>query len=113
MKIRLNFTVSESGLPALITIWERRCGLVFYKTVNSRKESLCFLAESGNLTVSVRPLNSEFSEKKYYFKLGPCPFYEINLNFVFSEEVSVQRFRLFDANYLFPIETAALVFTGR
>ena len=112
MTIRLNFTASQNALPAIITIRETRGELVLYETVYCKRNSLCFCAESKNLTISVRPLNSKFKEKSYFFKLGDCPCYDIDLDFVFTETVSLQRFRLLDANYLFPIENAELTFSG-
>ena len=113
MTIRLDFTVSRNGLPAIIIIREMSGRLILYKTVYFRRNRLCFCSESRNVIITVRPFNADYYEKSYFLKLGCLPCYDIRLDFRFTAAVTatVQRFYLFDENYLFPIESATLFFS--
>ena len=114
MKVRLQVTVSRNGLPALIIIREFSGRLILYRRVYQRQNSLCFCSDSRNVIITVRPFNADFYEKSYFLKFGCRPCYNINLDFVFTAAIigTIQRFYLYDENYLFPIESATLFFSG-
>ncbi|MEG9430206.1 MAG: hypothetical protein VZQ61_04705 [Christensenellaceae bacterium] len=114
MKVRLDFSVSENALPALLIIRSFDGRLILYKRVYERRNFLCFCTKSRNLIITVRPYNADFYEKSYFLKFGCCPCYNIRLDFNFTvcNPVSPQIFYLVDENYLFPIERAKLFFSG-
>ena len=114
MTVRLNFTVSTNGLPALLIIRSFDGRLILYRRIYDRQNSLCVCVDSRNIIVTVRPFNADFYEKSYFLKLGCRPCYNIRLNFVFTAAVvgTIQRFYLIDENYLFPIANATLFFSG-
>lgn len=114
MKVRLNFSVSENALPALITVRSFDGRLILYKKIYQRRNLLCFCSKNRNLIITVRPYNADFYEKSYFLKTGcrPCVNISLDFNFTAENSVSPQTFYLFDENYLFPIERAILFFTG-
>ena len=114
MKVRLEFSVSENALPALIIIRSMGGELILYKRIYSSRNYLCFCSKSRNLIFTVRPLNADFYEKSYFIKLGCCPCYEISLDFLFTADrnTALQTFYLYDETYMFPIKNAELYFLG-
>lgn len=114
MKVRLNFTVSQNGLPAIIIVREMNGRLILYKTVYQRQNLLCFCSKSRNIIITVRPFNSDFYEKSYFLKFGcrQCVNLSLDFNFTARKTALLQTLYLFDENYLFPIESANLFFTG-
>lgn len=115
MKVRLDFTVSDNGLPSLIIIRNFDGELVLYKRVYCRRNRLCFCSKSRNLIITVRPFDAGIYEKSYFIKFGRLPCYCIRLDFKFTEKSpreELQTFYLYDENYAFPIERAFLYFSG-
>lgn len=114
MKVRLNFSVSENALPALLIIRSFDGRLILYKRVYERRNFLCFCSEHRNLIITVRPMSADFYEQSYFIKFGCRPCYNLRLNFNFTaiNTGAIQTFYLFDENYLFPIERATLFFSG-
>lgn len=114
MKVRLNFSVSENALPAIIVVRSMCGGLVLYKKVYCKQNYLCFCTKSRNLIITVRPFNADFYEQSYFIKFGRCPVYDIRLNFNFTAQsaAALQTFYLYDKNYLFPVKSAELYFSG-
>lgn len=115
MRVRLDFSVSENALPALITVRSFGGRLILYGKVRRRRNVLYFCTESRNLVVTVRPMNGDFDEKSYFIKFGRCPCADIRLHFNFAERYSaetLQTFYLTDLNYGFPVENAKLSFSG-
>ena len=112
MKVRLDFTVSENALPALIIIRGFSGRLILYKRVNGGENSLCFCARERNLIITVRPYNSCYEEKSYFIKFGCKNCYRLRLDFVFTPKTikSEQEFYLYDEFYRFPISSAVLGF---
>lgn len=114
MKVRLEFSVSENALPALIIIRSFDGRLILYKRVYQRRNFLCFCSKSRSLIFTVRPMNADFYEKSYFLKIGCRSCVNLRLDFKFTAEniERLQTFYLFDENYSFPIESAKLFFTG-
>ncbi|MBO4251931.1 MAG: hypothetical protein J5911_04660 [Clostridia bacterium] len=112
MKVRLDLTVSNNALPALIIIRGFSGRLVLYKRLNGGKNSLCFSARERNLIITVRPFNACYPEKSYFIKFGCKICYRLRLDFIFTPKVVVseQRFCLYDEFYRFPISSAVLEF---
>ena len=112
MRVRLNFTVSENALPALITVRSFDGRLILYEKVYRRQNAVCFCTCAKNLIITVRPFNADFYENSYFLNFGRCFCANIRLNFNFAAQdgESLQTFYLFDENYLFPIEDATLIF---
>ena len=114
MKVRLTFTVSKTALPALITVRDFDGRLILYKRIYCARNLLCFCSKSRNLIITVRPYNADFYEKSFFIKFGRRACYNIRLDFNFnvSEVAAPQNFYLFDGNYLFPVQSARLYFSG-
>lgn len=115
MKVGLDFTVSESGLPALITVRSMGGELIWYGKVYRRRNRLCFCSKSRNLIITVRPFNDDFYEKSYFIKFGQRICYDIRLDFDFTaknEKESLQTFYLYDGNYRFLVAQAELTFSA-
>lgn len=115
MKVRLNFTVPDNGLPALIIIRNMSGELVLHKRVYFRRNRLCFCSKSRNLIITVRPFDAGLYEKSYFLKFGNLSCYDLRLDFKFtarSVREELQTFYLYDENYAFPIESAFLYFSG-
>ena len=112
MRVRLNFSVSENALPALITVRSFDGRLILYKKVYRRQNAVCFCTNAKNLVITVRPMSADYYEQSYFIKFGRRPCYDLRLNFDFTAQngESLQTFYLFDENYLFPIEDATLFF---
>ena len=112
MKVRLDFSVSENSLPALLIIRSFDGRLILYKRVYERQNFLCFCSEHRNLIITVRPMNADYYEQSYFIKFGCSPCYNLRLDFNFTAESieRLQTFYLFDENYSFPIESATLFF---
>ena len=112
MKVGLDFTVSESGLPALIIVRSMGGELILYKRIYRRRNFLCFCSKSRNLIITVRPFNADFNEKSYFIKFGRRACYDIRLDFGFTAEnaVASQTFYLYDGNYRFLVAQAELCF---
>ena len=114
MRVRLDFTVSGKGLPALIIIRDFYGGLILYEKVYQRRNRLCFRSKSRNLIITVRPFDADLYEKSYFLKFGCRPCYGVRLDFKFTETGGgeKQTFYLYDENYDFPIPQAVLEFFG-
>lgn len=114
MKVRLEFSVSQNALPAVITVRSFDGRLILYETVYQRRNLLCFCSRSKNLIITVRPVNADFYEKSYFLKFGcrSCVKLRLDFNFTARAIESEQKFYLFDENYSFPIERAILYFSG-
>ena len=114
MRVRLDFTVSHNGLPALLIIRDFSGELILYKRVYFRHNRLCFCSESRNLIITVRPVNADFYELSYFIKLGCCSCYHIRSDFTFTanNERWLQTFSLYDETYMFPVKNARLYFSG-
>ena len=114
MKVRLDFSVSENSLPALLIIRGFDGRLILYKKVYQRQNTVCFCTCTKNLIITVRPLDADFYEQSYFIKFGHCPFYNIRLDFNFTAQTKtvLQSFYLYDRNYLFPVRSANLYFSG-
>lgn len=116
MRVRLDFTVSERGLPAIIIIRTMSGELVLYKKVYCRQNRLCFCSRSRNLIITVRPFDAGLYEKSFFFKFGQKSCYRLWLDFKFTAQNAreeLQSFYLYDENYFFPIKSAELKFFGR
>lgn len=114
MKVRLNFSVSENALPALLIIRSFDGRLILYKRIYRRQNFLCFCTCRRNLIITVRPYNADYGEISKFIKLENYPCGYIRENFRFSADVPSARqiFYLSDENYGFPVEIAALFFNG-
>ena len=113
MKVRLDFTVSDRGLPALVIIRNFDGELILYKKIFFRRNRLCFCSKSRNLIITVRPFDAGFYEKSYFIKFGRYSCYDMRLDFRFTAEDAreeLQTFYLYDENYMFPIKSANLFF---
>ena len=112
MRVRLNFSVSQNALPALIIIRDFDGRLILYKRVYERRNLLYFCTKSRNLIITVRPYYADFYEKSYFLKFGCRPCVNLRLDFDFTAESTerLQTFYQFDENYSFPIERATLSF---
>lgn len=114
MKVRLELSVSENALPALVNVKDSDGRLILCKKVNRKRNVLCFCVKNGNFSVAVRPFSADFYRQTYYIKARRCGCFSIRLNFVFTERetIALQTFTLFDRNYNFAIENAELLFFG-
>ena len=112
MKVRLDFTVSNRGLPAIIIIRAMSGELILYKKVYCRQNRLCFCSRSRNLIITVRPFDAGLYEKSFFLKFGCRPCVKLRLDFDFTARASEQVFYLYDENYFFPIPSAELEFFG-
>ncbi|MBR0188942.1 MAG: hypothetical protein IJQ23_00990 [Clostridia bacterium] len=114
MRVRLDFTVSDTGLPAIIIIRNMSGELILYEKVYCRRNRLCFCSRSRNLIITVRPFDAGLYEQSYFIKFGRRACYNIRLTFNFTVRnvAATQTFYLFDENYSFPIERANLFFSG-
>lgn len=112
MRIRLEFTVSENALPALIIVRSFGGRLVFYKRVCGGRNVIFFCTSERNLIITVRPYNANFAEQSFFIKLRRKNCQNLFLNFRFAEEdgETEQTFYLYDLNYRFPVLSATLRF---
>ena len=113
MKVRLNFTVSQNGLPALLIIRSFDGRLILYRRVYNRQSCVSFCSRSRNLIITVRPISADFYEKSYFLKLGCSPCVNLRLDFNFTAAIAredLQTFYLIDEHYSFPIASAELIF---
>ena len=115
MRVKLYFSVSRKGLPAVLTVRNFDGEILFYKVIFTKENVVCFnTCGSRNIIVAVRPYNADFYESSQFIKLPCARCYRLYLSFNFvkrtGDALPTQIFYLCDAVYRFPIRDATLEF---
>ena len=117
MRVKLCFSVSRKGLPAVVTVRGFDGEILLYKVINTKENIACFdTCGRRNIIVSVRPYNADFYESSQFIRLPCVRCYALNLSFDFVKRTNcggfTQVFYLCDEFYRFPIDNAVLGFYG-
>jgi|GEM_PF-6619390 len=116
MAIVLRLRFAGASLPVRVTVTDGRRRVILREIVRSRSFAATVYPRSDMIIVRVEPLSTEqrFYPDIRFIRLKCLPeCYVINLYFPFDRTevpLPVQRFCLYDANYLLPVSQATLFF---
>ena len=115
MRVKLCLSVSQNGLPAVLTVRNFDGEILFYQVIRRKNNCVCFdTFGSRNIIVAVRPFNSDYYENSRFIKLPCVPCQTLWLSFDFVKRTGgagfTQTFYLYDENYGFPISDGILRF---
>ena len=98
MRVKLYFSVSRKGLPAVLTVRNFDGEILFYKVIFTKENVVCFnTCGSRNIIVAVRPYNADFYESSQFIKLPCARCYRLYLSFNFVK----RNFNLLHINACF------------